>query len=90
MQSDWADEKAKTIIFFWSDEMEADEQAELGSVIAHNLREAYEAALDDAIHAVVCTPKYPASDHDAHIRAADAIRALRPNAQLLSEGKKTV
>jgi hypothetical protein len=34
-------------------------------------------ALDEAIHAVTCTPKFPTSDHDAHARVANAIRKLK-------------
>lgn len=39
--------------------------------------EIYNRAIDDAAHAVACTPKHPASDHDAHQRAIDAIRKLK-------------
>lgn len=45
--------------------------------IAAALRKFGDEKLEEAIHAVVCTPKFPLSDHDAHIRAIDAIRALK-------------
>lgn len=47
--------------------------------IAQAIDKARADALNEAIHAVICTPKYPASDHDAHQRAVAAIRQLKPS-----------
>lgn len=40
-------------------------------------REIRNEALEEAAHAIVCTPKHPLSDHDAHKRALDRVLALK-------------
>lgn len=39
--------------------------------------ETWNRAIDAAAHAIVCTPKYPLSDHDAHGRALERVLALK-------------